>query len=157
MAIPAKLSRRRFQGLLAVSPLAVLLLPSGLAADTPAAARLRGKLEMPAEDVAGLRLADGSFVRLHGDPQTDKVLHDERLKGIDLEVHGSRRADGSFEILPIHLPALFTYQAGKRLRVTYYCDVCAIRTYSPGMCMCCREDTRVDLVDPDLITGASAR
>jgi hypothetical protein len=116
---------------------------------------VRGKLEAPEEGTAGLRQADGAFVRLQGDEQTEKVLHDQRLQGLDFEVLGERQADGSVKILPIHLAALFTYKQGQRLRVTYYCDVCAIRTYSPGMCMCCREDTRVDLVDPEAITRAA--
>jgi hypothetical protein len=116
---------------------------------------VRGKLEAPDESTAGLRVDKGAFVRLHGDEQTEKVLHDERLQGMDFEVLGERQADGSVKILPIHLAALFTYKQGQRLRVTYYCDVCAIRTYSPGMCMCCRENTRVDLVDPEAITRAA--
>jgi hypothetical protein len=34
--------------------------------------------------------------------------------------------------------------------VTYWCEVCAIRTYTPGECMCCQENTELDLRDPDL-------
>lgn len=150
--------RRRFLAALpAVALPAVALLvwaPRNQAQDSDYH-RLRGKLEAPDEGTAGLRLPDGSFVRLHGDEQTDKVLHDERLRGWDFEVYGHRRADGGFDILPIHLAALFTYQNRRQLRVTYYCDVCAIRTYSPGICLCCREDTRVDAVDPESITKAA--
>lgn len=142
------LTRRKLLG-------TILLLPVGVAFandEAAAAAQLRGTLEAQSDDVAGLRLPDGSFVRLNGDDQTVKVLHDQRLQGLDFEVLGERKQNGEFSILPIHLAALFTYQEGKRLRVTYYCDVCAIRTYSPGLCMCCRENTRVDLVDPAEIT-----
>jgi hypothetical protein len=31
--------------------------------------------------------------------------------------------------------------------VTYYCDVCSIRYYQPGRCVCCQQETRVDLHD----------
>ena len=142
--------RRHFLG-------SLLLVPALLSAeDADGADTLRGRLEARSETEAGLRMTDGSFVRLKGDEQTEKVLQDPRLQGIDFEVRGKRQSDGSFSILPIHLAALFTYKEGQRLRVTYYCDVCAIRTYSPGMCMCCREDTRVDLVDPDAITQAGS-
>ncbi len=146
-------NRRRFLGVLAAPALLVWAPRSH--AEQPAPDHLRGRLEAPSEEQAGLRLPDGTFVELHGDEQTRKVLHDKRLLGWDFEVHGHRRTDGSFEILPIHLAALFTYRADKLMRVTYYCDVCAIRTYSPGMCLCCREDTRVDVVDPDAITKAA--
>lgn len=145
--------RRRFLGGMLLPSL--LVWAPRLGADQPAPDRLRGRLEAATEDKAGLRLPDGSIVELHGDEQTQKVLHDERLRGWDFEVHGRRNPDGSFDILPIHLAALFTYRGAKLMRVTYYCDVCAIRTYSPGMCMCCREDSRVDVVDPDAITKAA--
>ncbi len=142
------LTRRKLLG-------TILLLPAGVAVanDKEATAtQLRGKLEAQSDEISGLRLTDGAFIRLTGDEQTTKVLHDKRLQGLDFEVLGERKQNGEFSVLPIHLAALFTYQDGKRLRVTYYCDVCAIRTYSPGLCMCCRENTRVDLVDPAEIT-----
>lgn len=116
--------------------------------------KLRGRLSIPdGEGTAAIRTSDGERVSLYGDEQTEKVLRDKRLDGWDFEVHGRYRADGGFEILPIHLAALFTYQDGRLLRVTYYCDVCAIRTYSPGICMCCREETRVDAVTPETVTS----
>jgi hypothetical protein len=115
-------------------------------------AGIRGKLHTPTEEEAWLQTEDGRKIRLHGDEQTELVLHDERLKELEFELHGEAKGDDGFEILPIHRPALFAWVNGERLRVTYYCDVCAIRTYSPGMCMCCREDTRVDLVDPAVIS-----
>ena len=33
--------------------------------------------------------------------------------------------------------------------VTYWCEVCAIRSYTPGLCVCCRDETTLDLRDPD--------
>ncbi len=133
----------------------LFLVPIGLrlsAGDTGApSARLRGRLEVPAEGLAGIRTDDGKLVPLRGDEQTEKVLRDSRLNGWDFEVHGQYGSDGRFKILPIHLPALFTHQNGQLLRVTYYCDVCAIRTYSPSICMCCREETRVDAVTPETV------
>ena len=60
-------------------------------------------------------------------------------------------ANGVFEINPIYLAALYAYKDGARKRVTYWCDVCAIRTYSPGPCWCCREETALDLRDPDKV------
>jgi hypothetical protein len=40
---------------------------------------------------------------------------------------------------------MFVHQGGKRLFVTYWCDVCSIRTYTPGLCLCCRKETDLDL------------
>ena len=33
--------------------------------------------------------------------------------------------------------------------ITYWCDVCSIRTYTPGPCWCCQKETLLDLRDPD--------
>lgn len=143
--------RRHFLGTLLLVPVSLGLEGGERGASQQ---RLRGRLEVPSEGMAGIRTDDGKRVALHGDEQTEKVLRDGRLQGWDFEVRGHLREDGCFEILPIHLAALFTYRDGKLLRVTYYCDVCAIRTFSPGICMCCRDETRVDTVDPEVVTGS---
>jgi hypothetical protein len=33
--------------------------------------------------------------------------------------------------------------------ITYWCDVCSIRAYTPGPCVCCQQETTLDLRDPD--------
>lgn len=97
-----------------------------------------------------LQLADGSSLTLTGDDDTVPVLKDKRLIGSEFEVIGTRKGN-TVTIRPIHLPSLFVHREGKRLRVTYWCDVCAIRTYTPGLCWCCREETELDPRDPDTV------
>ncbi len=125
------MQRRRFlfASLLLIPTLAVA------AAGVP----LRGKLTE-----AGIRLTDGKVVTLKGDEDTMGVLRDPRLLGSDFEVVGNASASGQFEVDPIQTHALFVYRDSKRLRVTYWCDICAIRTYTPGLCWCCREDSVLD-------------
>ncbi len=79
------------------------------------------------------------------------VLRDSRLAGVDLEVHGHTNAPAQFSIDKIHTRSLFSYRDGKKLMVTYWCDICYIRTFSPGKCWCCQENTRLDLIDPDKV------
>jgi hypothetical protein len=122
---------------------ALLLL--GSAALRAAETVIRGVLEG-----RSLRLPDGQSVKLNGDEPTVKVLEDARLTKFDLEVIGERRGS-EFQINPIHTRAIFTYKQGKRLMVTYWCDICYIRTYSPGICWCCQDETRLDLIDPDSV------
>ncbi|HYO80048.1 MAG TPA: hypothetical protein VES20_01495 [Bryobacteraceae bacterium] len=98
----------------------------------------------------GLRLADGTVITLTGDADTVPVLKDKRVANSDFEVIGTR-AGNKVTIRPIHEPSLFLYKDGKRLRVTYWCDVCAIRTYTPGLCWCCREETELDPREPDTV------
>lgn len=110
----------------------------------------RGKLSKSSAGEPGLQL-DGKIVLLKGDPDTDGVLKDARLAGSDFEVVGQYLDDGRFQIEPIYKRALFTYKDGQRRMVTYWCEVCAIRTYTPGICWCCREETALDLIEPDKV------
>lgn len=106
---------------------------------------LRGKLL--ASDPPSIQTAGGRSVPLDGDEQVRGVLRDKRVIGSDFEVVGKWTAGGGFQSAPIHENPLFVYKAGKRLYVTYWCDVCAIRTRTPGVCWCCQEETELDLRD----------
>lgn len=105
-------------------------------------ATLRGKLT-----AGGLLTPDGQIVKLEGDEPTEGVLHDDRVQGMDLEVTGQIVAGGAIRILPIHKQGLFVLKDGKKLFVTYWCEVCSIRTYTPGKCLCCQDETQLDLRD----------
>jgi hypothetical protein len=137
------LSRRRF---LVTFPCAAAVLLAGDTGGMP----FRGKLVKGPEDRPALQTSDGKLLLLTGDADTVGVLNDKRLAGTDFEVIGTLNGD-TIAINPIHTAALFAYKDGKRLRVTYWCDVCAIRTYTPGLCWCCREETALDLRDPDTV------
>jgi hypothetical protein len=107
-----------------------------------AANSLRGKLRTGPSP----KLDSGSqSVALTGDDPTMGVLADENLNGADFEVLGEPQPDGKFRIEPMHTRSLFVHKDGKRLMVTYWCDVCYIRTYTPGKCWCCQKDTELEL------------
>lgn len=126
----------------------LLLLPAAVfASDSPSGKPFRGRLTSTPKPALE---QGGKLIYLQGDDDTMGVLRDGRLKGADFEVVGQLEND-TVSINPIHTAALFAYKDGKRLRVTYWCDVCAIRTYTPGLCWCCREDTELDLRDPDTV------
>jgi hypothetical protein len=122
-----------------------LLLPFGSAVRLFAAddQSVRGKLTRGADGKPVLQTSDGRTVKLTGDADTMGVLGDKRLAGTDFEAIGNLNGD-VLAIRPIHVPSLFVWKDGKRLRVTYWCDVCAIRTYTPGLCWCCRDETELD-------------
>ena len=103
-----------------------------------AAVLLRGKLRTGSRP----RLGETDLI---GDELTMGVLADDRLNNADLEAIGQTIESGRFKIEPIHTRSLFVHQGGKRLMVTYWCDVCYIRTYTPGKCWCCQKDTELDL------------
>ena len=88
-------------------------------------------------------------MKLEGDAQTMLVLNDERLKDSDFETLGQWKGAGTFTVGPLYSHALFAYKGGKRLVVSYWCDVCYIRTWSPGKCWCCQKYTDLDLMESD--------
>jgi hypothetical protein len=121
-----------------------LLLPAAAAhaAETKAES-LRGRLQV--DEPPAILTADGRRVLVDGDAQVRGALRDKRLAGADFEVVGRFDEAGVFQAAPIHENPLFVHKDGKRLFVTYWCDVCAIRTRTPGICWCCQEETELDL------------
>jgi hypothetical protein len=110
---------------------------------------VRGTLVQQKGRKPSLRTKEGKTVFLDGDEPTRGVLNDPRLAGSDFEALGRFESSDTFRIDPIHLRAMFVYKDGKRLFITYWCEVCAIRTYTPGKCWCCQEETAVDLREHD--------
>jgi len=141
------IGRRGFLRLFAFTPVA---LAPAVFASAETGTALRGKLTKVPGDLPALQTAEGKLVPLTGDADTVGVLGDARLAQADFEVIGKQDGE-KFTINPIYTAALFAYKNGKRLRVTYWCDVCSIRTYTPGLCWCCREETALDLRDPDTL------
>ena len=106
---------------------------------------IRGKLTTTPDKKPALDPGDHKLISLTGDDATVGVLNDERLAGADFEAVGHFESPGHFAIDPITSRALFVHKNGKRLMVTYWCDVCYIRTYTPGKCVCCQKWTDLDL------------
>ena len=110
---------------------------------------IRGKLTRSTGDKPVLELNTHKLLFLEGDHDTMGVLNDQRLWGTDFEVIGHFNSPDHFEIDQIHNRAMFVHKDGKRLMVTYWCDVCYIRTYTPGICVCCQKYTDLDLQERD--------
>lgn len=118
-----------------------------------------GRQAAPAEALTGtleledgrsvLKTSGGGAIRLEGDAATRAVLADVRLHGRRLEVLGKLLAPDRFEVGPIHLKSMFVLEGSRRLLISYWCDVCAIRTYAPGKCQCCQEETALELRPAD--------
>jgi hypothetical protein len=137
--------------LLCALPLAmasVCFAESPKAGDAPAAT-IRGKLVQRENETPALETDGHKLIVLKGDGSTEHVLHDKRLAGLDLEAAGHFTDADHFEVNPFHTRALHVVKDGKRLIVTYWCDVCSIRTYEPGPCWCCQRETKLALREPD--------
>lgn len=133
--------------------LAALLLSVSLAvaclAQPPKPDTVRGTLLQRPGKPAAIETADHHVISLDGDGPTKGVLTDERLAGFDLEAKGRFTAPDQFLVDPIHTKAMFVHKDGHTKVITYWCDVCSIRTYAPGPCWCCQKETLLDLRDPD--------
>ncbi len=128
--------RRHFQGLLAMAAASVVQA-------TEVLRTVRGKLT---PGVKPRLAAQTGPVVLTGDAGTMLVLGDQRLAGFDMEVVGEPAGEpGLFRVGPLHKRAMFVHRGGQRLMITYWCEVCSIRTFTPGVCMCCQDETAVDL------------
>ncbi|MCS7043828.1 MAG: hypothetical protein NZR01_13660 [Bryobacteraceae bacterium] len=111
---------------------------------------MRGRLRQDDRLPPAIVTPEGRAIELEADGPTEAVLRDTRLAKEDFEVLGHFRTENVFVVDPIHERALFVWRGGRRLVVTYWCDVCSIRAWSPGRCQCCQEEMRLDLRDPAL-------
>ncbi len=119
---------------------------SPAAAGAPASSEIRGKLIQP--DSGPVSLDTGSVkIEIRADKDSDSVLHDRRLAPLEIALHGHPIDATHFQLDPFFLKPIYAMKNGKEMLVTYYCDVCSIRYYTPGRCVCCQQETRVDLHD----------
>ncbi len=121
----------------------MLFLPGALAA-APGETSVRGRLTRAAAGGPALATAARGVIRLSGDHPTMGVVNDRRLAESDFEALGRYLDEHRFKIAPIHTRSLFVHRSGKRLYVTYWCELCSIRTYTPGPCWCCQQETALD-------------
>jgi hypothetical protein len=110
---------------------------------------VRGKLVLGAGKPPAVETAEHKLVILDGDESTRMVLADRRLNGFEVEAKGRFTAPDRFLIDPIHTHGMLVRQDGKLRMVTYWCDTCSIRSFTPGLCVCCQKETTLELRDPD--------
>lgn len=121
---------------------------AAFAADTRDGAVARGKIAVRLGKPV-FETSDHQVVQLDGDEPTLKVLGDKRLIGFEAQAKGRYTAAGRFTIDPLHTSALLVNDHGKFKLVTYWCEICAIRSFTPGPCVCCQRYTDLDLRDPE--------
>jgi hypothetical protein len=127
----------------------VALTALSFAAEGPKSDTVRGKLVIREGQPAAIETSEHKLIKLDGDDPTRKVLTDKRLNGFDTEAKGHFTAPDRFVIDPIHTHAMLVHKDGHTKLVSYWCDVCTIRSYTPGPCVCCQKETALDLIDPD--------
>ena len=99
---------------------------------------LHGRIRQDPGKPPVVQTSDGKSYTVSGDDFTKAQMADPKLNGRDVELEGRFAGPGQFDALK-----LFTIKDGKRYKVTYWCDVCSIRTHMPGRCMCCQGETEL--------------
>jgi hypothetical protein len=90
-------------------------------------------------DGAGVRYAllDGAG-RLHEfslDDPSAAVFTDPRVRQRELQVTAQPTAKGQLELIRVQ-----SVREGKLYDLYYFCELCNIRAYAPGLCPCCRNE-----------------
>jgi hypothetical protein len=63
------------------------------------------------------------------------MLADTRVRQRLLQVTAARHPDGQLETITVQ-----SIKDGKLYDIYYFCQLCNITTYSPGLCPCCRQE-----------------
>ena len=85
-----------------------------------------------------IRTGQGTLYRLSSRDKRVAMLTDVRVRSRELEIEAWQDADGGLAI--VHLYSVID---GRSHQPHYYCDVCAIKSYAPGLCWCCQEEFEV--------------
>jgi hypothetical protein len=90
-----------------------------------------------AGNALGLRAATGQTYPLKNDKSAETLLDEKRLRSKDFQLTLRKSADSdSYEIVKSQF-----FRDGKLYDFYYFCDICNITTHTPGLCMCCRQET----------------
>lgn len=107
---------------------------------------LRGKLVQAEGKPPAIETAQHVRVTVEGEPETIAVLGDNRLAGSEMELLGQFKGADRFQVGPFYTShSMFVLKDGKKFSISYWCPVCSIRTYTPGKCVCCQNETHLDL------------
>jgi hypothetical protein len=122
----------------------ILLVLAVLCAAT--AAPLRGRLVQDPGGTPAIKTSAGAMVAIEGDPESMAVLRDDRLAGAYMELLGEFKGAARFAVGSFYTSkSMFVHKDGKVYTISYWCPICSLRTYTPGKCMCCQEETHLDL------------
>ena len=100
---------------------------------------LRGRLRQEPGKPPVIQTSEQKTFTVSGDEYTRGQMADPRLNGREMELEGGVTGPGQFEAAHI-----YTIRDGKRFQVTYWCEICHIRTHMPGRCMCCQGETGLE-------------
>jgi hypothetical protein len=80
-----------------------------------------------------LQTADGERHAFKSGDALSAMFADERLRERELSVRARKTASGELETIKVH-----SLRNGRLHDLDYFCEVCNVVAYAPGLCPCCR-------------------
>lgn len=83
----------------------------------------------------GFASKDGRLYKFLPTDTMTPVFTDARVRQRELQLTARLHAGDLLEIIKVQ-----SVKEGKLYDIYYYCDVCSITAYTPGLCPCCRNE-----------------
>jgi hypothetical protein len=83
----------------------------------------------------GFASKDGRLYKFFATDTMTPVFADSRVRQRELQITARLHARDQLEIIKVQ-----SVKDGKLYDIHYYCDVCSITAYVPGLCPCCRNE-----------------
>lgn len=83
----------------------------------------------------GFASKDGRLYKFSTTDAMTAMFSDPRVRQRELQVTARLRPVDQLEVIKVQ-----SIKDGKLYDIFYYCDVCSIKAYAPGLCPCCRND-----------------
>jgi hypothetical protein len=83
----------------------------------------------------GFASKDGRLYKFSATDAMTGMFSDPRVRQRELQVTARLRAGDQLEVIKVQ-----SIKEGKLYDIFYFCEVCNIKAYAPGLCPCCRND-----------------
>ena len=78
---------------------------------------------------------DGRLYKFSATDTMTAMFSDPRVRQRELQVTARLRAGDQLEVIKVQ-----SIKEGKLYDIFYFCEVCNIKAYAPGLCPCCRNE-----------------
>ncbi|MEK6320557.1 MAG: hypothetical protein AABN33_02615 [Acidobacteriota bacterium] len=78
---------------------------------------------------------DRRLYRLSATDAMTAMFSDARVRQRELQVSARLRAGDQLEVIKVQ-----SVKEGKLYDIVYFCEVCNVKAYAPGLCPCCRNE-----------------
>ena len=83
----------------------------------------------------GLESREGKLYKFLPTDAMTPIFTDSRVRQRELQITGRLRNGDELEIIKVQ-----SIKSGKLYDIYYFCELCNIKAYTPGLCPCCRNE-----------------